>query len=80
MKPTDKHEAIDSLLSSIAMKDRKSTISRGGCMTCSSEDNGPWAFKDRISITEYRISGMCQVCQDEAFGDSLGVTDKRDIL
>ena len=26
-------------------------------------------FRDRISKEEFRISGMCQVCQDEIFQD-----------
>lgn len=24
-------------------------------------------FRDQLSVKEYRISGMCQVCQDEVF-------------
>lgn len=25
-------------------------------------------FKDRLSIKEYEISGLCQKCQDDTFG------------
>ena len=25
-------------------------------------------FRDRLSLEEFRISGMCQVCQDSIFG------------
>lgn len=25
-------------------------------------------FRDRLSIKEYRISGLCQKCQDDTFG------------
>lgn len=25
-------------------------------------------FKDQLSIKEYRISGLCQKCQDDTFG------------
>lgn len=27
------------------------------------------AFRDELSYKEYRISGMCQKCQDEIFGE-----------
>ena len=26
------------------------------------------AFRDRISVDEFKISGLCQVCQDGIFG------------
>ena len=25
-------------------------------------------FKDRLSLKEFEISGMCQICQDKIFG------------
>jgi len=41
-------------------------IENNKCPTCNSdiiiED-----FKDELSVKEYRISGMCQKCQDEVF-------------
>ena len=37
------------------------------CVTCGKpikmED-----FKDQLSIKEYKISGLCQKCQDDTFG------------
>jgi len=27
-------------------------------------------FRNRVSLMEYSISGLCQVCQDEFFGDN----------
>jgi len=40
---------------------------KGVCVTCGNkikmED-----FKDQLSIKEYGISGLCQKCQDDAFG------------
>ena len=38
----------------------------GGCNTCPKEY--PLEFKDKLSYREYKISGMCQKCQDEVFG------------
>jgi hypothetical protein len=28
----------------------------------------PGSFRDALSAKEYRISGMCQICQDRVFG------------
>lgn len=36
----------------------------GLCTTCGKVLSG---FRDEISIREYRVSGMCQRCQDEVF-------------
>jgi len=40
---------------------------KGVCVYCGNkikmED-----FKDRLSIKEYEISGLCQKCQDDTFG------------
>lgn len=42
-------------------------IDEGDCPTCGKpikvED-----FRNKISIKEFQISGMCQECQDEVFG------------
>lgn len=35
------------------------------CSFCGGEVEG---FRDRLSAREYRISGLCQDCQDETFG------------
>jgi hypothetical protein len=37
------------------------------CVFCSKEIKME-DFKDRLSIKEYGISGLCQKCQDETFG------------
>lgn len=31
-------------------------------------DHDTVTFRDALSLREYRISGMCQNCQDEVFG------------
>ncbi len=36
---------------------------------CDSEIKSTGDFRDGISIDEYGISGLCQKCQDEVFGD-----------
>lgn len=41
-------------------------VEQGLCPTCGKkikmED-----FKDKLSVAEYKISGMCQECQDKVF-------------
>jgi len=37
-----------------------------GCMTCPKEY--PLHFRDILSYREYRVTGICQKCQDEVFG------------
>ncbi len=48
----------------------KAKISRknGECPTCSEKINMS-DFPDQISLREFRISGMCQSCQDKTFVD-----------
>jgi hypothetical protein len=75
MKANEKHPALDALITSLTAVNRVEFISRGWCMTCDFEgipahdtffEGGYW--KDALSLAEYKISGMCQGCQDETFG------------
>lgn len=65
MKPTNKAPAIDAFLSELTGKDRKATIEANECVMC---DNPNMNFRNGRSAHEYRISGLCQNCQDEIFG------------
>jgi len=41
---------------------------KGICVTCGTKiEMGD--FKDQLSIKEYGISGLCQKCQDDTFGE-----------
>ena len=40
---------------------------KSNCPICGAEINGYDDFTDPLSIKEYRISGMCQKCQDSFF-------------
>ena len=40
----------------------------GKCRTCG-KGISPGHFRDRLSAKEFGISGMCQKCQDEVFGE-----------
>jgi hypothetical protein len=65
MKPSEKSEGIDKAISSFSGKDRKEVITGGQCALC---DNPNTDFRNEKSIREYKISGMCQDCQDRVFG------------
>ena len=67
-EPTKKSESVDRVLKHIWGKDRVETIRAGLCMMCNNEfisEN----FRDELSEKEYTISGLCQECQDEIFGE-----------
>tara|TARA_B100001057_G_scaffold265910_1_gene266104 strand:- start:1220 stop:1468 length:249 start_codon:yes stop_codon:yes gene_type:complete len=49
-------------------------VSEEGCMTCSKKY--PLKFTDQLSYEEFKLSGMCQECQDKVFND-LGVREFR---
>ena len=46
--------------------ERRERMAVGICVICKKPITG---FRDEISAKEYRISGMCQECQDSVFGD-----------
>ena len=39
---------------------------QGQCPICKKDMTGE-KFKDEISVKEFQISGLCQVCQDDIF-------------
>ena len=65
MEATKKALPIDEFITAMTGKDRKATVRAGGCMTCG---GAAVEFRDELSVREYRISGMCQKCQDSVFG------------
>ena len=46
------------------LKNRKKTIEERVCVSCGHEAVN---FKDELSSKEYKISGLCQTCQDQLF-------------
>jgi len=63
---TEKHPEVDAFLKNLFGKDRREMIENDLCMMC---NNSAFAFRDELSRKEYSISGLCQTCQDKAFGD-----------
>lgn len=49
-------------------KKQKENISKGKCPTCTGNVG---EFRDTASEKEYKISGMCQNCQDRMFGEAV---------
>lgn len=43
-------------------------VEAGQCAFDASHDVSPETFRDDLSRKEFRISGLCQKCQDEVFG------------
>lgn len=43
----------------------KELIDSGKCPFC---ENAIGEFRDELSIKEFKISGLCQKCQDDVFG------------
>jgi hypothetical protein len=65
MEPTKKSKPIEDLLTATAGVSRDEALTRGICTWC----KGPIShFRDTLSVKEYRISGLCQTCQDQVFG------------
>ena len=65
-KPTEKNLHIDRFITSVTGVDRKEVIVSSDCVFGCSPANTN--FRNEISKREYRISGMCQDCQDKFFG------------
>ena len=63
---TEKHPEIDAFLKNLFGKDRREMIENDLCMMC---NNSAFTFRDELSRREYSISGLCQTCQDKAFGE-----------
>jgi hypothetical protein len=64
-EPTRKSHEIEIFLNGVLGTSRVASIKSDICVLC--KQPAIW-FRDRLSEREYRISGMCQRCQDSTFG------------
>jgi hypothetical protein len=67
----ERSEGVQKFIDNFAKKSfgRSSTEAKekGVCVTCGAKiEMGD--FKDRLSVKEYEISGLCQKYQDDTFG------------
>jgi hypothetical protein len=63
---------VNAFASEIAFgRNPQEAIAEGICVACGSQvyDGNEHEFRDEESIHEYDISGLCQKCQDQTFGD-----------
>jgi len=44
------------------------SVEAGKCPTCQQPIDAT-TFRDELSLREFKISGMCQKCQDSIFGE-----------
>ena len=54
----------EDIIKSIFGNDISERISNNRCPLCNKEITG---FRDKLSEKEYKISGLCQECQDKIF-------------
>lgn len=64
MTPTTKDPQIAHLLNKLF--GRTDAITSNKCVFCQ-KPVSPTSFRDALSEREYRISGICQTCQDSTF-------------
>lgn len=68
--PTHKSAAMNAFLDQLTGmlgQTRTNAITNDVCVSCNEDAS---TFKDALSEREYRISGLCQRCQDGVFGTS----------
>ena len=63
----DKSEAIKNMLDEI-FPGTSMKLELGVCPFCSNVVKGT-DFKDALSVKEFKISGLCQKCQDGTLGE-----------
>jgi len=66
MKPATKSSEIEKILTNLAGISRQDAAKQAICTWCKQPLT---PFTDELSHKEYRISGMCQTCQDSTFGE-----------
>lgn len=65
-KAPEMEQALDDLTQQAFGRSRTESIRGNVCVGC----GGPAeVFSDPVSRQEYRISGLCQQCQDQVFAD-----------
>lgn len=61
-----KSKSMQNMLSKVFPEETKQ-IEKGNCPFCKKKIDIT-TFKDSLSYKEFKISGLCQECQDETFG------------
>ena len=66
-QPSKKTAAMDATIHAVFGIDRKESITNKLCSFCGAKVTLD-SFTDELSLKEFHISGLCQQCQDKAFG------------
>lgn len=66
MKPSKKSEEMENFIDDIIGTSRRKSITSNICTFCKKPATH---FRNAISEKEYTISGFCQKCQDDTFGE-----------
>ena len=56
------------IMKSMGFKREVEQVEQGNCPFCKKAIHPNTEFRDELSLKEYRISGLCQKCQDKTFG------------
>ena len=65
MKDKEIEKYLDKITKTFKFRNtRTQALQKRKCVMCTKPN---FKFKDEISEKEYRISGMCQACQDQFF-------------
>lgn len=64
-----KNPEIEEFLNQLSLSSFGRPRSTGYCVSCGSNKVYHSDFRDDLSRAEFRISRMCQVCQDSVFGE-----------
>jgi hypothetical protein len=67
----NKSPAMNDFISNVQRRMFGRDDSGVGCVVCGSGKITPEDFKDELSAKEFLISHMCQVCQDDTFGEDV---------
>lgn len=69
-KPSEKSAettaALDEIAKNLFGRSRTEAIKSKTCVVCGASVE---AFRDALSEREFTISGLCQTCQDDVFGE-----------
>ena len=66
-QPSKKTAAMDATITALTGIDRRKAITSKLCSFCGVSVTLD-SFKDELSLKEFHVSGLCQKCQDKAFG------------
>jgi len=71
MSKNNRSPEMQKCIDDLSQKWFKRTEKDNVCVTCGSDKIKPKDFKDDLSRKEFKISTMCQKCQDSVFDDEL---------